>query len=122
MGECRSIFLIIEMDSTAVGYVQLRCRHTPAAIISQKPMGIARIYARKEWIGKTVGGRLMEASLREAEHAGCDVVWLGVWERNPRGIAFSRKWGFKQICTQTFQLGDDSQNDWVMARRVDMLK
>ena len=118
LAEADSIFLIIELDGTAVGYAKLSFGHAPAAVASQKPMEIVRIYARKEWIGKGIGARLMEASLREAEQAGCDVVWLGVWERNPLAIAFYRKWGFEQVGAQTFQLGDDPQNDWVMAKPI----
>jgi diamine N-acetyltransferase len=117
-----SRFLIIELDGKAAGYTKLSFGHAPAAVAGQKPMEIVRIYARKEWIGKGVGARLMEASLREAEQAGCDVIWLGIWERNPRAIAFYCKWGFEQVGTQTFQLGDDLQNAWVMARRVDIIK
>lgn len=122
LAEADSRFLIIELDGKAVGYAKLSFGHAPAAVASQKPMEIVRIYARTEWIGKGVGARLMEASLREAEQAGCDVIWLGVWERNPRAIAFYRKWGFEQVGTQTFQLGEDLQNDWIMARRVDIIK
>jgi ribosomal protein S18 acetylase RimI-like enzyme len=60
----------------------------------------------------------MQACLDEAKQNHCDVIWLDVWERNPRAIAFYRKWGFVQVGTQTFQLGDDLQNDWIMARSV----
>lgn len=118
LADTASRFLIIELDGKAVGYAKLSFGHAPAAVASQMPMEIVRIYARKEWIGKGVGAELIAASLREAEQAGCDVVWLGVWERNPRAIAFYRKWGFEQVGTQTFQLGEDLQNDWVMARPV----
>ena len=62
----------------------------------------------------------MKVCLHEAVAAGCDVIWLGVWEHNPRAIAFYHKWGFKQVGTQTFHLGDDLQTDWVMARPVDI--
>jgi GNAT superfamily N-acetyltransferase len=121
LADADSKFLIIELDDATVGYAQVSFGHAPAAVPSQKPMEIVRIYARKKWIGKGVGAQLMKACLREAEQAGCDMVWLGVWERNPRAIAFYRKWGFEQVGTQTFQLGDDLQNDWVMARRSGIL-
>ena len=60
----------------------------------------------------------MGVHLQETERAGCDVVWLDVWEHNPRAIAFYRKWGFEQVGTQTFQLGEDVQNDWLIVRSV----
>ena len=120
LADTDSRFMILELDATPVGYVKLSIGGAPAAVLGQKPMEIVRIYARKEWIGKGVGARLMEASLREAEREGCDVVWLGVWEHNPRAIAFYRKWGFVQVGTQTFQLGEELQTDWVMVRPVNI--
>jgi ribosomal protein S18 acetylase RimI-like enzyme len=60
----------------------------------------------------------MQACLTEAESAGCDLIWLGVWEHNPRAIGFYRKWGFRQVGAQRFQLGAELQTDLVMARQV----
>lgn len=74
--------------------------------------------ARKLWIGNGVGARMMQACLQEAEHMDCDVVWLDVWEQNARAIAFYRKWGFVEVGTQVFQLGDDPQRDLLMVRAV----
>ena len=48
--------------------------------------------------------------------AGADVVWLGVWEENPRGIAFYRKCGFAVVGSHIFVVGTDPQRDVLMAR------
>ena len=61
----------------------------------------------------------MKACLYEAEKRSCDTIWLGVWEHNPRARAFYRKWGFVEVGTQLFQLGDDLQNDLLMQRPVE---
>jgi hypothetical protein len=45
-------------------------------------------------------------------------LWLGVWERNARGIAFYRKAGFADVGAQEFVLGTDVQSDRVMLRPV----
>ena len=79
-------------------------------------MEIVRLYARKAWIGKGVGARLMTTCINAAVQAGCDVIWLGVWERNLQAIAFYRRWGFGQVARQVFQLGDEAQQDWVMTK------
>ena len=115
-----SRFLIAEVEGAPVGYARVKFGQAPAAVAGQSPMEIERFYARKPWIGKGIGARLMRACLREAEQAGCDVVWLGVWERNPRAIAFYRQWGFVEMGTQVFQLGDDPQRDLLMARAVSL--
>lgn len=113
-----SMFLIAELGSDVAGYARLKFGPAPSAIGGQKPVEVARFYICKEWIGKGVGAQLMEACLREARQNGCDVIWLDVWERNPRAIAFYRKWGFTVVGTQKFQLGNDLQNDLLMARQL----
>lgn len=113
-----SRFLIVEAEGLTVGYARLTFGQAPSAIVGQRPMEIARFYARKGWIGRGVGARLMKACFREAEDAGCDVIWLDVWERNLRAIAFYSTWGFVEVGTQVFQLGDDPQRDQLMARTV----
>ena len=114
-----SKFLIAEIEGAVVGYARLKFALAPSAVAGRTPMEIARFYARKAWIGKGIGARLMQACLSEAQRAGCDVVWLDVWERNSHAIAFYRKWGFVEVGTQVFQLGDDPQRDLLMARPVD---
>jgi GNAT superfamily N-acetyltransferase len=113
-----SRFLIAEAEGATVGYARVKFGQAPAAVAGRRPMEIVRFYARKPWISKGVGARLMQACLREAERADCDVIWLDVWERNPRAIAFYRQWGFVEVGTQVFQLGEDPQRDLLMARVI----
>jgi ribosomal protein S18 acetylase RimI-like enzyme len=59
---------------------------------------------------------LMEAAISTAREWRADVLWLGVWERNDRAIAFYEKQGFRIVGAQDFMLGSDRQRDHVMAR------
>lgn len=111
-------FFIAEAGAEPVGFCHLVFGPAPAGVGGARPMEIARIYARRAWQGQGVGARLMRAALDEAAQAGCDVVWLGVWERNPRAIAFYQRWGFVEVGAQTFRLGSDLQRDLVLARRA----
>jgi ribosomal protein S18 acetylase RimI-like enzyme len=52
------------------------------------------------------------------ETAGSGELWLGVWERNLRALAFYRKWRFDVVGEQIFELGDDPQRDLTMRRDV----
>jgi ribosomal protein S18 acetylase RimI-like enzyme len=57
----------------------------------------------------------MNATVAEATRRRARTLWLGVWERNSRGIAFYHKCGFADVGGQTFVLGSDRQDDRVMA-------
>ena len=60
----------------------------------------------------------MNASIDRIRERGSDLVWLGVWERNPRAISFYRKNGFVEVGSHVFRLGNDPQRDIIMARSV----
>ena len=70
----------------------------------------------QDWHGTGLVGALMRACLAATQQAGCDALWLSVWQRNPRGVAFYTKQGFAQAGTLTFIVGDDPQSDWLMVR------
>ena len=89
-----------------------------STITSTKAAEIARIYAQQRWQGRGVGAVLMRFCITAAQGWGADVLWLGVWERNPRAIAFYEKQGFGVVGEQPFHLGADLQRDLVMARRL----
>lgn len=118
LAEEGTTFLIAEIDGQPVGYTRLRQDPPPDCVTGLLPIEIVRLYAVKEWIGRGVGAALMQASLDEAARTGHDIIWLDVWEKNPRAIAFYQKWGFQKVGEQGFQLGSDLQNDWIMARQV----
>lgn len=113
-----TVFLIAEVGGEPVGYVRLREGAPATEVDSSRPVEIVRFYARNDWIGKGVGSALMQASLLEARTLGHDLVWLDVWEENERAIGFYRKWGFEEIGSQPFLLGNDLQKDLLMARAV----
>jgi ribosomal protein S18 acetylase RimI-like enzyme len=112
------VVLLAEKEGAVVGYAMLRDGEVPASVGRESAIEIARLYAGKRWIGAGIGSLLMQQCLVEARTRGKTTVWLGVWERNARAIAFYRRWGFGDVGSQTFQLGGDLQSDRVMARRA----
>lgn len=113
-----SCFLIAERGETAIGYARLRAGHVPPEVGDPNAVELQRIYVLKDWLGYKVGAALMQASLEEARTRNYTTIWLGVWEQNPRAIAFYQRWGFEPAGTHVFQLGDDSQTDWIMQRSI----
>jgi len=111
-----AIFLIAEIENEAAGYAKLMLDSIEPEITAEKPIELNRLYSKQEFLGKGVGKILMEKSLEEAEKRNCDVMWLGVWEYNPRAQAFYRKYGFYEVGKHVFQLGSDSQIDILMQK------
>ncbi len=98
-------------DVELVGYVHLVSGPVPVAVQGPTPLELKRFYVARAWHGQGVAQALMDAALDAAGARHAETVWLGVWERNPRAVAFYRKYGFTQVGEHTFMLGADPQTD-----------
>jgi ribosomal protein S18 acetylase RimI-like enzyme len=114
----RMVTFISEDDGRVVGFAQLRWAEAPHCVVSRAPGEILRLYVARDYHGKGVAQELMHACLHYMSDSNSDVIWLGVWERNPRAIAFYRKFGFTEVGEHIFKVGTDPQRDVVMARPV----
>jgi len=113
-----STFLIAEVEGVAAGYARLHAGGPAEGIEGAKPIELVRLYAFREWHGRGIGEALMRACLDEARTAGYETIWLGVWEKNARALAFYRKWDFRAVGEHVFQLGSDAQTDILMERAI----
>ena len=113
-----SIFLIAEIDGKPAGYAKLIVESTEDGITATRPIELSRLYSHQEYLGKGVGQNLMDACFEHAKTRGHDIMWLGVWEYNPRAQAFYTKNGFREVGKHTFQLGSDPQTDLLMQREL----
>lgn len=110
--------LLVDNQTELIGYAQLHWGEPPTCVLAERPGEIQRFYILSSWHGQGIAQRLMNACIAEMEQKGADVVWLGVWESNPKAIAFYKKCGFVAVGEQIFPLGNDPQRDIVMARPV----
>ena len=118
LAEPDSIFLIAEIDGKPAGYAKLIIGSIEEGITAAKPIELARLYSHQEHLGKGVGQNLMDACFDLAQKGDHDVMWLGVWEYNPRAQRFYEKNGFRQVGRHTFQLGSDPQTDFLMQKEI----
>lgn len=110
--------LVAEDDGGLVGYAQVRWMDVPACVEARSPGEVYRLYVSRAWHGKGVAQSLMTECLNAIAQRGCEIAWLGVWEHNPRAIAFYRKFGFEIVGDHVFTVGTDPQRDLVMSRQL----
>ena len=113
-------FLLAFMDGEEHpdGYAKLRTGTAEPSVSGPDPVELQRLYVDRNAIGRGVGAALMRASLEAARSARHRTLWLGVWERNARAIAFYERWHFERVGYHVFRLGSDGQTDLIMARPV----
>jgi ribosomal protein S18 acetylase RimI-like enzyme len=108
------VTLVADAGGALVGYAQLRPSPPPSGLPPGPSIELQRFYVDRPAHGSGLGQRLMAEVMAAAAGRGAALVWLGVWERNPRAIRFYEKCGFADAGSQTFVLGSDPQTDRVM--------
>lgn len=111
-------FLIAELDEKPAGYAKLVTDVAEEGITAKRPIELNRLYSHQEYLGKGVGQKLMDACFEYAMDGSYDVMWLGVWEYNPRAQRFYEKNGFRVVGKHIFQLGEDPQTDLLMQKEL----
>ena len=112
------ITLVADSAGGLVAFAQLRRGAAPACVTGAAPIEIQRFYVASEWHGRGLAQALMAQALDTARDAGAETVWLGVWERNPRAIAFYTKAGYVDVGSHTFVVGTDPQTDRILTRSL----
>jgi ribosomal protein S18 acetylase RimI-like enzyme len=115
IGERGLVTTLADEAGRLVGFSQLRLARPSPAVKAGKPAELHRLYVTAEWQGRGVAKALMDRALADAARAGCDALWLGVWEHNPKAMAFYRKFGFEFVGTHAFMLGNERQRDLIMS-------
>src|SRR5262245_31665406 len=118
LSEPQAIFILGESDDQLAAYAKLLPDKPPGCVQGEAPIELVRFYVDRPWQGMGLASKLMELCLAEAKHRGFKTIYLGVWERNFRAQAFYRKWSFARVGDHIFQMGDDPQTDWWMARTI----
>lgn len=118
---------VAESQGALAGYAQLRLPGERRAGASAsgapgaagaRPAELARLYVDRPWQGLGVADALLDAVQAAASAAGATGLWLCVYQRNARAVAFYRRRGFAVAAAATFCMGDEVQSDWVMVGAV----
>jgi ribosomal protein S18 acetylase RimI-like enzyme len=118
LADAKNIFLIAEIGGEAAGYSKIIVDNIEPGITAERPIELSRLYSHQKHLGQGVGQTLMDACFERARAEDRDVMWLGVWEYNPRAQRFYEKNGFRVVGNHVFLLGKDPQTDLLMQKSL----
>jgi ribosomal protein S18 acetylase RimI-like enzyme len=113
-----SYFFFAFVDNALAGYFKLNQNQNQTDLKLGESMELERIYVSESFQGRKIGEWLLDNAIRIALDKEKTLLWLGVWEKNTKAIAFYQRHGFVKFGTHPFYIGKDEQTDWLM--RVDL--
>jgi ribosomal protein S18 acetylase RimI-like enzyme len=109
--------LLLHLDGVLTGYAKVG--HVDLPVKPPLPSGaqeLHRLYVIKEQQGKGLGKALMVALMNLPRLQVAPAIYLGVWEENHRAQALYHQWGFNAVGKYLYQVGDQYDQEIIMAR------
>jgi ribosomal protein S18 acetylase RimI-like enzyme len=102
-----------------VGFVQFGRAYTDAGQAAGSEWELRRLYVHSDFRNRSIGGRLMEATLAHPDMKGATQITLDVWDRNVAAQRFYARYGFHVIGARPFSVepGTATSPDLIMARQ-----
>ena len=107
-------FYFVYFEGVLAAYFKLNEGDAQTDIKQEDSMELERIYVLKASQGKQLGKRILDWIKDWVKGNEKSFLWLGVWEKNPRAIAFYERHGFYKFGTHPYFIGEDEQTDWLM--------
>ena len=112
------VTILARLGQELVAYAQVRQSSPPPCVDHAAPVELHRFYLDSRVHGTGLASRLMRAVHRASEELQGKHIWLGVWEQNPRAIAFYKRELFVDVGTTYFMVGPDKQTDRVLVAEL----
>src|SRR5699024_3652169 len=97
-----SYFFFVYFHDQIVGYLKVNTMDAQSEDMDDDAMEIERIYIKSKFQKRGLGKYLFNKAMDIAREKNKKKIWLGVWEKNERAIAFYEKLGFVQIGSHSF--------------------
>lgn len=111
-------FYFAEADNKLIAYLKLCLHRLPSHWDGGNALQLERIYVSASVQSRGLGAALLAFAEARARATGAEWVWLSVWQKSPRSIAFYQRNGYEIFAVETFWVGDDPQPDWLMRKRI----
>ncbi len=118
MAEPDAAFYFAESGKRILAYLKLRIHRQPAHWEGGTALQLERIYVSDAVQSQGLGAHLLAFTEQRARDTGAEWVWLSVWQKSPRSIAFYQRNGYEIFGVETFWVGDDPQPDWLMRKQI----
>lgn len=114
-----SQFYLVYRDNVLVAYFKLCEYEAQAEAFGNHAIELSRIYVLKDFQGHALGTQMLKKIIDLAKKKYKTMLWLGVWQKNPKAVRFYERHGFEIFDTHSFYIGKDQQTDWLM--RLDLV-
>jgi diamine N-acetyltransferase len=100
----QNIYHIIRHEGIVAGFSKMEFTMEHPAIKPQRVSKMDQIYLLDSFQGLKLGAKLLNYNIDLSKSQGQDGMWLVVWTKNATAISFYKKFGFRIVAEDQFNL------------------
>lgn len=113
-----AILLFTESEGEITGFMKINEKDSQSRKFDQSSLELERIYLLEGHQGRGYGEQMIHHFEQMGIGLGVEMIWLGVWKKNPRAVAFYKKHGFEIFGEHDYLIGTDLQRDYLMRKML----
>jgi len=113
-----NIFWIVFYNELPIGYAKLVLNATSKYASSKNTCRLQKIYILNDFIAMKIGYKLLNSITEKAQILQFDTVWLTVYIKNNKAMNFYTKNGFEQVGNYSFQMVDETYDNYVFQKKL----
>lgn len=114
-----SRFFFLMVGDEVAGYLKVNDEDAQTESVKDNALEVERIYLRDKFQHQGLGLVLIKLAEKLAREENRDYMWLGVYEKNLNAQKFYARDGFERVSQHVFQVGEDAQIDYILAKKLD---
>lgn len=113
-----NVFWIIFSDELPIGFAKLSLHINHPKLEINNSCKLQRLYILNDFIALKIGSQLQDIVLKKAKSLKFENIWLTVYYKNVKGIRFYKKYGFKEVGSIDFFVGETNYENLVFTKKI----
>ncbi len=118
LGRPINAYWLAWIDELPVGYCKVKFPSAHPAVEGEPQAQLQKIYVLRDFIQDGVGKELLRVGTEHARASGAENLWLMVAQFNHRAIGFYERMGYTKTAEDTWAIGPQTFDFWVMEKEV----
>ncbi len=118
LSDKENVFWIVFSNELPIGFAKLSLNINHPKIKNNNSCKLQRLYILNDFTALKIGSQLQNLILKKATDLKFENIWLTAYYKNIKGIKFYQKYGFTEIGSIDFIVGETNYENLVFVKKL----
>lgn len=114
----KNLYWIVFSDELPIGFAKVSLNENYSKLEGKYCCKLQRLYILNDFIALRIGSQLQDLILETVTGLKFDTIWLTAYYKNTKGIKFYKRYGFEEVGSIDFYVGETNYENLVFAKKL----